>query len=115
MRNKYKKNPCIIAADLQIPAAIDQLISLGKTNNIPVFYDRGGSSLDSVIYGLKEHKKLKNDVAIIDTAGRLHIDEELMSELKDIVGFSKPNNIFYVADSMPGQDAVNSSSSFKTK
>ena len=112
LRTKYKKNPCIIAADLQRPAAIDQLISLGKTNNIPIYYDRNGSALDSVKYGLKEHKMLKNDVAIIDTAGRLHIDQESMSELKDIVDFSKPDNIFYVADSMTGQDAVNSSSSF---
>ena len=97
---------------MQRPAAIDQLISLGKTNNIPIYYDRNGSALDSVKYGLKEHKMLKNDVAIIDTAGRLHIDQESMSELKDIVDFSKPDNIFYVADSMTGQDAVNSSSSF---
>ena len=92
---------------MQRPAAIDQLISLGKTNNIPIYYDRNGSALDSVKYGLKEHKMLKNDVAIIDTAGRLHIDQESMSELKDIVDFSKPDNIFYVADSMTGQDAVN--------
>ena len=112
LRSKHKKNPCIIAADLQRPAAIDQLISLGKTINIPIYYQRGGSALDSVKYGIKEYKNQKNDVVIIDTAGRLHIDDELMQELKDIVDFSKPNNIFYVADSMTGQDAVNSSKSF---
>ena len=112
LRGKHKKNPCIIAADLQRPAAIDQLISLGKTIDIPIYYQRGGSALDSVKHGIKEYKNQKNDVVIIDTAGRLHIDDELMQELKDIVDFSKPNNIFYVADSMTGQDAVNSSKSF---
>ena len=112
LRSKHKKNPCIIAADLQRPAAIDQLISLGKTIDIPVYYDRTGSALDSVKYGIKEYRKQKNDVAIVDTAGRLQIDEGLMDELKNIVDFVKPNNIFYVADSMTGQDAVNSSKSF---
>jgi len=112
LRSKYKKNPCIIAADLHRPAAIDQLISLGKTNNIPVYYKRDGSALDSVKYGFQEYKKQKNDIVIIDTAVRLHIDDELMGELKEIIDFSKPSNVFYVADSMTGQDAVNSSKSF---
>ncbi len=112
LRSKYKKNPCIIAADLQRPAAIDQLISLGKTIDVPVYYDRKGSALSSVKHGIREYKKQKNDVVIIDTAGRLHIDEKLMGELKDIVDFVNPNNTFYIADSMTGQDAVNSSKSF---
>ena len=112
LKNKYKKDPCLIAADLQRPAAIDQLEVLGKKVDIPVFCKRGGTALESVKHGMKEFKNSKHNLVIIDTAGRLHVDDDLMGELKDIMNFSKPNETLYVADSMTGQDAVNSSKAF---
>ncbi len=112
LKKKHKKNPCIIAADLNRPGAVEQLLTLGKSIDVPIYYDKSGSALNSVECGMKEYKKNRHDVVIVDTAGRLHIDEELMSELKSIIDFVKPNNTFYVADSMTGQDAVNSSKSF---
>ena len=112
LKKKHKKNPCIIAADLNRPGAVEQLLTLGKSIDVPVYYDKSGSALNSVECGMKEYKKNRHDVVIVDTAGRLHIDEELMSELKSIIDFVKPNNTIYVADSMTGQDAVNSSKSY---
>ena len=112
LKSKYKKNPCLIAADLQRPAAIDQLEIFAETCDIPVYSNRKSNAIDSVKYGLKECKKNNHDLVIIDTAGRLHIDEELMIELKEIISLAKPNEILYVADSMTGQDAVTSSKSF---
>ena len=112
LKNNYKKNPCLIAADLQRPAAIDQLESLSKSVDIPVFSNRDGNAIDSVKKGIKQAKENKHDLIIIDTAGRLHIDNDLMAELKEIVDISNPNEILFVADSMTGQDAVNSSKIF---
>ena len=112
LKNNYKKNPCLIAADLQRPAAIDQLESLSKSVDIPVFSNRDGNAIDSVKRGIKQAKENKHDLIIIDTAGRLHIDNDLMAELKEIVDISNPNEILFVADSMTGQDAVNSSKIF---
>ena len=108
----YGKNPCLIAADLQRPAAIDQLETLAKTVDIPVYFDRNGSATQSVKKGISDAKINKHDLVIIDTAGRLHIDNDLMRELKDIVDYCKPNETFFIADSMTGQDAVNSSKAF---
>ena len=112
LKNKYKKTPCIIAADLQRPAAIDQVEILAKSVDIPVYSKRGGKAIDSVKYGIDIAKQNKNNLIIVDTAGRLHVDDDLMEELKSIIKLSNPNEILFVADSMTGQDAVNSSGAF---
>ena len=111
LKNKGKE-PFLIAADLQRPAAIDQLITLGKSINIDVFSQKSKNPVNVVKAGIKEAKKLNKNVVIIDTAGRLHIDEEMMDQLKSIIKASKPSEILFVADGMTGQDAVNSSESF---
>ena len=113
LKSKQHKNPMIIAADIQRPAAIDQLEALGKNINIPIFFDKQEKNvLDIVKNGIAEAKLNKFDLVIIDTAGRLHIDDGLMNELKDIIDISNSNEIIYVADGMTGQDAVNSSRLF---
>tara|TARA_Y100000996_G_scaffold405163_1_gene380026 strand:- start:416 stop:1723 length:1308 start_codon:yes stop_codon:yes gene_type:complete len=112
IKNKYKKDPCIIAADLQRPAAVEQLEILAKSIDIPVYSKKGGKAIDSVKYGIDSAKKNNNNLIIVDTAGRLHVDDDLMEELKSIVDLSNPNEILFVADSMTGQDAVNSSQAF---
>ena len=110
LKNKMSKNPYLIAADLQRPAAIDQLEVLARQIQVPVFA-KHGLDLSSVINkGLAD--SLDHDVVIIDTAGRLHIDRELMIELNTVVEIAKPDELFYIADGMTGQDAVNSSKSF---
>jgi len=106
------KNPFLIAADLQRPAAIEQLITIGNEINVEVFSQKTKDPISVVKAGLKESKKMDKDVVIIDTAGRLHIDEEMMNQLKSIIDVSSPNEILFVADGMTGQDAVNSSKSF---
>ena len=111
LKNKGKE-PFLIAGDLQRPAAIDQLITLGKSIDIEVFSQKSKNPVNVVKAGVKEAKKLNKDVVIIDTAGRLHIDEEMMDQLKSIIKASKPSEILFVADGMTGQDAVNSSESF---
>ena len=113
LKNKEKKNPLMIGADIQRPAAMDQLEILGKNINIPVFTDRNSKDVSGIVKrGIDYAKESNFNVAIIDTAGRLHINEELMDELKGIITISNPREIFYVADGMTGQDAVNSSKSF---
>ena len=110
LKKRWKKTPCLIAADLQRPAAIDQLETLGKQIQIPVFVQRNTAVKTVIKNGLIQ--SLNSDVVIIDTAGRLHVDESLMTELKEIADIVKPDEILYVADGMTGQDAVNSSSEF---
>lgn len=113
LRKKYNKNPLLVAADVYRPAAVQQLQTLGKQLNLPVF--ALGTDISPVEIARKaiEHAKEEhNDVVIIDTAGRLHIDEQLMQELKDIRALKEPDEVFLVVDSMTGQDAVNVAQSF---
>ena len=110
LKKRWQKTPYLIAADLQRPAAIDQLEVLGKQIQVPVFA-KHNADIESVIKGgLAE--SINSDVVIIDTAGRLHIDDDLMTELKRVVEIAKPHEILYIADGMTGQDAVNSSTAF---
>lgn len=109
---KQGHNPLLIAADIHRPAAIDQLETLGKSLGIPVFADRKATALQIVKDALKRARIEGNSIAIIDTAGRLHIDTEMMQELKEICTFAEPNEIFFVADAMTGQDAVNVAEQF---
>ena len=107
------KRPLLVACDVYRPAAIDQLIKVGKQVNVPVF--SLGADVDPVEIARRgvEHAKENNlDVVIVDTAGRLHVDEVLMDELKNIKSTVKPQEILLVVDAMTGQDAVNVAESF---
>jgi signal recognition particle subunit SRP54 len=110
---KEGKSPALVAADLQRPAAIDQLEQLGKQIQIPVYLDRVTKDAVAVArYGLEQAQAQGRDVVILDTAGRLHIDEELMGELAAVRKATKPHNILLVLDAMTGQDAVSVAEAF---
>ena len=110
---KQGKKPMMVACDIYRPAAIDQLEVIGKQLSIPVFSNREEKDVTEIVKAaLKEANSKLNDVVIIDTAGRLHIDETLMKELQNLKEFAKPNEILLVVDSMTGQDAVTVSESF---
>lgn len=107
LRKKYKKKPLLVACDVYRPAAIDQLKQIGKELSIEVYEEGHNNPVDIVKNALNYAKENKYDYVLIDTAGRLHIDEELMEELNNINEVVKPNEILLVVDSMTGQDAVN--------
>ena len=110
---KSGKNPLLVACDIYRPAAIKQLQVLGNQINVPVFsLGDKVKPIDIVKGALKEAETNSNNLVIIDTAGRLHIDEELMSELKDIKEVSNPHEILMVIDSMIGQESVNIAQTF---
>lgn len=112
LRKKNKK-PLLVACDIYRPAAIKQLQVVGKQIDIPVFtLGDKVSAVDIAKGGIKHAKDNGNNVVIIDTAGRLHIDENLMQELQDVKSAVNPDEILLVVDSMTGQDAVNVAESF---
>ncbi len=102
------KSVLMIGADIHRPAAITQLHKLGDNINIPVYSEDIDNPIEICRRGIAKAKSSKNDVIIIDTAGRLHIDEHMMNEIKDIVSFCNPDELLFIADGMTGQDAVNS-------
>lgn len=113
LRKKYNRNPMLVAADIYRPAAIKQLETLGKQLNMPVFsLGDQVSPVEIAKQAIAKAKEDHNDYILIDTAGRLHVDEALMDELKQIKELSNPNEIFLVVDAMTGQDAVNVAQSF---
>lgn len=113
LRKRHNKKPLLVAADVYRPAAIQQLETLGKQLTVPVFsLGTDVSPVEIARQALAEAEKEHHDVVIIDTAGRLHVDENLMQELKDIRELSKPDEVFLVVDAMTGQDAVNVAKSF---
>jgi len=109
---KKGKAPYLIAADLQRPAAIQQLKTLAKSIDVDIFIQNIIDPVKVVKSGLKEAVKLNKEIVIIDTAGRLHIDDGMMGQLKSIIEISKPHEVLFVADGMTGQDAVISSKAF---
>ena len=112
---KHNKKPLLVACDVYRPAAIDQLKQLGKQLNIEV-YDEGKSDpVKIALNAINYAKENKFDYVLIDTAGRLHIDEELMDELDNIKKEVNPNEILLVIDSMMGQDAINVITGFNDK
>ena len=112
LKKERSLNCLLIAADRKRPAAIKQLQLLAKQNDISVFTGNEEDAVSIVKNGLNQVDENLFDVIIIDTAGRLHIDDDLMEELNLISDTSKPDEILFVADAMTGQDAVNSSKSF---
>ncbi len=109
---KQGRRPLLVAADIYRPAAVQQLMVLGKQLNIPVFHMEGEKP-EAIVEGAMKHAKANgNDTVILDTAGRLHIDEALMDELKNIKTLTTPDEILLVVDAMVGQDAVNMARSF---
>ena len=107
------RSPLMVACDLQRPAAIDQLHIIGEQLGVPVFSDRTQKDPVAVTKAAQAHaKKIGADVLILDTAGRLHVDEALMEELKRVDRLAMPDQVLLVIDSMTGQDAVNSAKAF---
>lgn len=107
LRKKHAKKPMLIAGDIYRPAAINQLKTIGKELNVPVFSEDKKSVVEIVEDGLNYAKENNNDYIIIDTAGRLQIDEALMQELKDIDATVHPDEKILVIDGSMGQDAIN--------
>ena len=115
-------HPLMAAADLQRPAAVEQLRTLGEQVGVPVYSDATkvaphgevakGSAVAVCRAAIAEAKQTGRDIVILDTAGRLHIDDELMGELRDVNAQLKPHQVFLVLDAMSGQDAVNSAKAF---
>jgi signal recognition particle subunit SRP54 len=113
LRKKYNRKPMLVAADIYRPAAIKQLETLGKQLSMPVFsLGDQVSPVEIARQAIAKAKEEHHDYVLIDTAGRLHVDEKLMDELSEIKELSKPDEIFLVVDAMTGQDAVNVAQSF---
>jgi signal recognition particle subunit SRP54 len=107
------RNPLLVAADLQRPAAIDQLETLGRTIDVPVFAERGGKAPKLVKAAMREASRSRHDVVIVDTAGRLQIDDGLMKELAAVKKAAAADEVLLVVDAMSGQDAVNVAQGFQ--
>jgi len=107
LRKNYKKKPLLVACDIYRPAAIDQLKQLGKELNIEVYSEGKNNPVEISKNAVKYAKENGYDYVLIDTAGRLHIDEDLMTELENICNEVNPNEVLLVIDSMTGQDAIN--------
>ncbi|GLO65967.1 MULTISPECIES: signal recognition particle protein [Oceanobacillus] len=113
LRKKHNRNPLLVACDVYRPAAIKQLETLGTQLDMPVFsMGTEVNPVDIAHKAIEQAKEDHRDYVIIDTAGRLHVDENLMDELQSIKNDVKPDEIFLVVDSMTGQDAVNVAESF---
>ncbi len=109
---KQGKRPLLVACDVYRPAAIKQLETVGEQLGVPVFQMGQGDPVEIAKAGLDHARKYGNDLVFLDTAGRLHIDEELMDELKNIKEATNPAEIMLVIDAMTGQDAVNAATAF---
>ncbi|MBI5273675.1 MAG: signal recognition particle protein [Chlamydiales bacterium] len=113
---EFRKNPLLVACDLQRPAAIDQLTILGNQIHVPVFsMPNEKNPLIVAKAAMEKAKKTGYDVVIVDTAGRLHIDDELMDQLKHLYDFLKPHEVLFVASAALGQNAVQTAKTFDEK
>ena len=113
LKRKKQKNPILVACDVYRPAAIDQLELLGEQINVPVFSEKDNKDPVSIAKNALSHAKKNNkNLIIIDTAGRLAVDEFLMNEIRNIKEVTNPSEILFVVDSMTGQDAVNTAKAF---
>jgi signal recognition particle subunit SRP54 len=109
------KHPALVACDLQRPAAVEQLVQLGRQIQIPVFTLDGQDAVAAARHGVDRAREDGRDVVILDTAGRLHVDDELMDELRRVGEATKPLNVLLVLDAMTGQEAVNVAVAFQER
>jgi len=107
--------PLLVACDVHRPAAIDQLETLGQQIGIPVYLERGASAIDIAKRSIDYARKNARDIVIVDTAGRLHVDEEMMQEAESVRTAINPHQVLFVVDSMTGQDAVNTAQEFNRR
>ena len=112
MLKKQGKTVLLTAADVYRPAAIEQLVQVGKSIDVPVFEQGAGDPVAICQSAIEEAKASKTDVVILDTAGRLHVDGEMMTEIQEIAEAAQPVEILFIVDGMTGQDAVNSAEAF---
>ncbi len=105
-------SPLMVAADMRRPAAIDQLVTLGEDSGLPVLSDKDATAPDLCSRAIEQAEDRGCDYVLLDTAGRLHIDDQMMGELQEVAQRTSPDHIFLVADAMTGQDAVNSAEEF---
>jgi signal recognition particle subunit SRP54 len=116
LKSKRGKNPLLVACDVYRPAAIEQLKVLGAQINVPVFFDENSKSpIDIAEKAIKHAKQNGHDLVIVDTAGRLAVDEQMMKEIEAIKKAINPQEILFVVDSMTGQDAVNTAKEFNDR
>ena len=115
LRKKHSKKPLLVACDVYRPAAIDQLKQIGKELNIEVYEEGKGNPIEISKNAINYAKENNYDYVLIDTAGRLHIDEDLMTELENIKNEVSPQEVLLVIDSMMGQDAINVITGFNEK
>ncbi len=106
------RHPLLVAADIHRPAAVDQLVLLGKRAEIPVYSEPSSTAPAIADHAAAYARKQARDVVIVDTAGRLHVDEEMMREVEEIKRVLAPHTILFVVDAMTGQDAVNTAKAF---
>jgi signal recognition particle subunit SRP54 len=112
LRDKHKRRPLMVAADVKRPAAVEQLRVLGRQIGVPVFHQEGVAPDELCARGVEAAKLQGADVVLLDTAGRLHVDEQLMDEIGRIAARTRPKNQVLVVDAMTGQDAVRSAEAF---
>lgn len=116
LKTKKFKRPLMVAADVYRPAAIDQLIVLGEKIDVQVYHEKENNNpVEIALHGIAQAKQQGLDVVIIDTAGRLAVDEEMMKEIAAIKSKTNPDEILFVVDSMTGQDAVNTAKAFNDR
>ncbi len=115
LRDKHQKRPLMVAADVKRPAAVKQLQVLGEQTQIPVFHREGLDPAALCALGVEEARAKGCDVVLLDTAGRLHVDDELMEEVAEIARRTQPQNQVLVVDAMTGQDAVRSAEAFHSR
>jgi signal recognition particle subunit SRP54 len=112
LKLKHGRRPLLVAADVKRPAAVEQLRILGQRIDVPVFHVEGASAPEVCAQGLKEARRKGHDVVLLDTAGRLHVDDEMMAEVEEIARRTSPDQQVLVVDAMTGQDAVRSAEAF---
>ncbi|TDJ68037.1 MAG: signal recognition particle protein [Planctomycetota bacterium] len=112
LREKHQRRPLLVAADVKRPAAVEQLRVLGSQIGVPVFHLEGASPPEVCRAGVAEARATGADVVLLDTAGRLHVDDEMMAEIAEIARVTQPHDQVLVVDAMTGQDAVNSARVF---
>jgi len=116
LKTKRAKNPMLVAGDVYRPAAIEQLKVLGEQIGVPVYFEEDNKNPVKIAKAaIKEAKMKGNDMVIVDTAGRLAIDEQMMKEIEDVKKAISPHEILFVVDSMTGQDAVNTAKEFNDR